>query len=474
MLYREFSYEISPLKLFQAVQHEPHAALLDSAYGLPGLARHSFVAARPFLVFQTMGDGRIRLTDESSDRILTAPPFETLRRLLQEYELPESDSAWGPLIGGAIGFFSYELRCAVEKLPCKNPCDVAMPGACFYFFDTLFVYDHGQKKAFVLSTGMPAPAGAGRSSRAGKRLDEFLAILDRSVKKVPSPTRILRDPVIHSNFSKNEYVHAVGRALEYIREGHIFQVNLSQRFKSTFYIPPFDLYKRPRRATPAPFAAFLNGGGWQMACASPERFLRIRDQEAVTRPIKGTRPRGGDMFKDQMNAVELMESGKDLAELMMIVDLERNDLGRVCEPGTVRALSQPLLESHPTVFHLVSEVTGRLRPGIHAVDCVKACFPGGSVTGAPKIRAMEIIDELETTRREAYTGALGYFSFNGQADLNIVIRTMLLRNGDVYFHAGGGIVADSDPAAEYQESLDKAHALIQAISKSSTLEYALE
>jgi len=256
-------------------------------------------------------------------------------------------------------------------------------------------------------------------------------------------------------------------AREYICAGDIFQVNLSQRFETDLNIHPYELYQRLRKINPAPFASYLNFDEVSVVGASPERFLKVQGDWVETRPIKGTRPRGKSAAEDKALADELLSSIKDRAENIMIVDLERNDIGRVCRYGTVKVTELAILETYPTVFHLTSTVRGRLRQAENRVDLLKASFPGGSITGAPKVRAMEIIDELEPTRRSVYTGAIGYLSFSGEMDLNIVIRTFLVKRGKAYFQVGGGIVYDSEPEAEYEETLDKARALIQALDLSS-------
>jgi para-aminobenzoate synthetase component 1 len=269
---------------------------------------------------------------------------------------------------------------------------------------------------------------------------------------------------ITANFSRADYECAVGRVKEYIRSGDVYQINLSQRFETPLPCAPAELYRRLRTHSPAPYGCFLNFGGVQVAGVSPERFLRVEDDHVTTRPIKGTRPRGRDAGEDLKLKTELAVSEKDRAELLMIVDLERNDLGRVCVPGSVSVENLYALEAHPTVWHQVAEVSGRLEAGRDVFDCIRAAFPGGSITGAPKIRAMQLIDELEPHRRHLYTGAMGYLGFDGRAELNIAIRTITCVGGRAYFHAGGGVVWDSDPAAEYEETLTKAKALRAALT----------
>jgi para-aminobenzoate synthetase component 1 len=271
---------------------------------------------------------------------------------------------------------------------------------------------------------------------------------------------------IRANFTHGEYIEAVAVAKEYICAGDIFQVNLSQRFEVDLPVAPYELYRRLRLINPAPFACYLNFDDVVVAGASPERFLRLDGDLIETRPMKGTRPRGRSVAEDDDLARELLQSAKDRAENVMIVDLERNDLGRVCKYGTVKVRELWTLERYATVFQLTSTIEGRLRGGKNRIDLLKASFPGGSITGAPKVRAMEIIDELEPTRRSIYTGAIGYLSFDGKMDLSIVIRTFLIKDGRAYFQVGGGIVSDSDPEAEYRETLDKARALIEALEVS--------
>jgi para-aminobenzoate synthetase component 1 len=258
-------------------------------------------------------------------------------------------------------------------------------------------------------------------------------------------------------------MRAVNKVREYIAAGDVFQVNASQRFEADLKMSAFELYKRLRAVNPAPFSSYLSFPEVAIVSASPERFLKVQTDLVETRPIKGTRPRGRDSVEDKLLADELTHSAKDRAENLMIVDLERNDLGRVCRYGTVKVTELAILETFPTVFHLTSTVTGRLRRGKSNVDLLKATFPGGSITGAPKVRAMEIINEIEPTRRSVYTGSIGYLGFNEDMDINIVIRTFLIKEGKAYFQVGGGIIYDSEPEAEYIETLDKARALIGAL-----------
>lgn len=434
---------------------------LDSALPNGRYGRYSFLGWDPFLVLESK-NGRIRLTGPEGTREFSGNPFAVLRELLERYRLPYQESL-PPLAGGVVGYFGYDLCHHLEKLPRTSQDDLGRPDCWLGFYDRVLAYDHRHGVLLALSSGLPAATANSRRKRAEERLKEARALLTgrpRSEEVVPTAGRT----PLTSDFTREEYLRAVSRAKEYIFAGDIFQVNLSQRFAAPLSVEPFTLYRRLRQINPAPFAAYLHLPGLIVASSSPERFLALRGRQVQTRPIKGTRPRGADPVTDRENKRELWTSAKDRAELAMIVDLERNDLGRACRIGSVKVHRLYCLEKYATVFHLVATVVGTLAPGRDFVDCLAAAFPGGSITGAPKIRAMEIIDELEPVQRGVYTGSIGYISFSGQAaDLNIAIRTMVIVDNTVYFHAGGGIVADSVPELEYEETLAKAKALMEAL-----------
>jgi len=357
----------------------------------------------------------------------------------------------------------------IERLPATAVDDLQLPECYLAFYDAAIAIDHLSGKTYLIATGFPELEERKRIKKAGETLKYLRSVLSNigQVNEESALDYIDEGTVLKSNFTHEKYLRAVAMAREYICAGDIFQVNLSQRFEADLSVPPYELYQRLRRINPAPFASYLNFDDVSIVGASPERFLKVSGDWVETRPVKGTRPRGKTKAEDKALAQELLSSVKDRAENIMIVDLERNDIGRVCRYGTVRVTETAILETFPTVFHLTSTVVGRLSPGKGRVDLLKATFPGGSITGAPKVRAMEIIDELEPTRRSVYTGAIGYLSFDGGMDLNIVIRTILVKNGKAYFQVGGGIVYDSEPEAEYQETLDKGKALIQALRLSS-------
>jgi para-aminobenzoate synthetase component 1 len=493
-------------ELFELIKDRPYSFFLDSGMDPQRLGRYSFLGSEPFLVMSSQGS-EITLIRGQEHKVQHGNPFDALGKLLKIYKL---DHCPAPVsfLGGAVGYFGYDLCHFIERLPSTAIDDLKLPESYFAFYDAIIAFDHLEGKAYLVATGFPEMEEGQRLRRARMRLEEMkdwlcsshsviavsrspeqsegeakqsrvgdcgacserergispsLLRLRLATATAPRNDRQSREITLKSNFTPEEYMKAVNRVREYIAAGDVFQVNLSQRFEADLKIPPYELYKRLRTVNPAPFASYLNFPGVAIVGASPERFLKVQSDLVETRPIKGTRPRGRDSVEDERLAHELTHSAKDRAENMMIVDLERNDLGRVCHYGTVKVTELAILETFPTVFHLTSTVVGRLRRGKSNIDLLKATFPGGSITGAPKVRAMEIIDELEPTKRSVYTGSIGYLGFNEDMDINIVIRTFLIKEGKAYFQVGGGIIYDSDPEAEYMETLDKAKALIQAL-----------
>jgi para-aminobenzoate synthetase component 1 len=462
----------------------PYLLFLDSARDPGRLGRYSFLSADPALVVH--GKGRhasVLDTRSGTDTPLDAHALAGVRDLLAPH-LAEPVSGLPPFQGGAAGYLAYDWGSVLERLPSPRYDDLAIPDVVFAVYDWVIAWDHLERRAWIISTGLP-DRGAEKSQRCENRLAlvrERLAWRSLSTEisgaPPPSPPRTEHAPSypvsdtdipasieLRSSFTHRGYLDALTRVREYIVAGDIFQANLSQRFEAPLTESPFALYRRLRDINPAPFAAFLEFGDVTVASASPERFLRLDTQRCVeARPIKGTRPRGVYPAHDAALGRALQESIKDRAENLMIVDLMRNDLSRVSLPGSVRVPELFALERYATVHHLVSTVTGVLEPGRDAIDLLCATFPGGSITGAPKVRAMEIIAELEPSRRGVYCGSIGYLSLTGAMDTSIVIRTYQAIRGQVYFSAGGGIVADSDPEQEYRETFDKARALIRALA----------
>lgn len=460
MIIKEIDFK-DTLSFFESFRSRPFPFLLDSGMDPSRLGRYSIMGSDPFLVMRTKGRD-VALFDGNSWFRKEDDPFSVLRQLLSRYQLSGDHNL--PVVAGAFGYFSYDLGRLLEKLPEHSVDDLKVPDLYLGFYDSLLIIDQLEGRAFITSTGLPEE-GVERQKREKQRLRELEELIANS--------RISVDPAKHAgfggtpkifgHFTRDSYCRSVQKVKDYIAAGDIFQANLTQRFSCPLEIDPWHLYLRLRLVNPAPFAAYLHYPELDVVSASPERFLRVRGPFVETRPIKGTRPRGRDPEEDMRLQNELLQSEKDRAELTMIIDLERNDLGKVCSYGSVHVPELICLEKYPTVFHLVSTVRGVLAPDRDLVDLLCATFPGGSITGAPKIRAMEIIDELEPVRRGIYTGSIGYLGFDGNADLNIVIRTFIVKEGMAYFNAGGGIVADSDPETEYWETITKARALLRAL-----------
>ncbi len=428
-------------------------SFLDSAMSHDTLGRFSYVAANPFgrLI---VDKGVIKWNDEPVN--MTAPEaiahYLHLYRTQDQTELP-------PFQGGAIGYFSYEFARLLERLPeAEMPEQGAMPDAVWNFYDVVLAFDHKEQRVWLISTGFPEIDIAARTIRSEARAKLFSDQLRISKSDVGAEVATIPRTAWNSNFDRETYMEAVANVVEYILDGDIFQANIAQCFSATLpeNYAPWQFYKSLRKRNAATFAAFLDHGEIIIASSSPERFLAVKGKHVETRPIKGTMPRSSDPTEDKHLADILLDSEKDRAENLMIVDLMRNDLSRVCRPHSVLTPVLCGLESYASVHHLVSVVTGELAKDKSLVDLIAAAFPGGSITGAPKLRAMEIITEIERKARGIYCGSIGYMGFNGNFDSNIGIRTVLFQGGRAVFQAGGGITALSDPAAEYQETLDKA------------------
>ena len=458
----QLSTTLDAPQAFEIIRDNPYSFFLDSGMDHGNLGRYSFIGCDPFLVFRSRGTD-ITLDYVTHKETRSGNPFDALGELLGRYALAPSSSPV-PFTGGAIGYFGYDLCHFIERLPVTTVDDVGIPECMFAFYGAVVGFDHLKGKAYVAATGFPETEEAGWQERMGKRIAHLTGLMQNGSRSdEDAPAEASAETRLRGNFTPEEYIEAVARAREYIAAGDIFQVNLSQRYDVDLTIEPYELYRRLRRINPSPFAGYLNFKDVTIASASPERFLRLEGDLVETRPMKGTRPRGRTAEEDDRLASELVNSVKDRAENVMIVDLERNDLGRVCRYGTVKVRELYTLEKYSTVFQLTSTVEGRLQSGKDRIALLKATFPGGSITGAPKVRSMEIIDEMEPTRRGVYTGSIGYLGFDGRMDINIVIRTFVIKDGKAYFHVGGGIIYDSDPEAEYQETLDKAKALMDAL-----------
>ena len=452
----------------QRLADRGHLLFLDSASRTRN-GRYSYVAADPD-VWLTSNHGWI---SENGKFVAVADPLTVLAHRLAEFSL-EPIAELPPFQGGAAGLFGYDLCHHIEVLPRPDFSDFSIPDLAVGVYDWVIAFDHETNGAWLISTGFPESDPRRRDKRAQQRADEVKRLLDRSPVGVTPVERGQQDietpqypvagqPSLTSNFDRARYLETIARAIEYIHAGDCFQVNIAQRLMTPARQAPLDLYEKLRARNPAPFAGYFDLGDFAILSASPERFLRVQNGEVETRPIKGTRPRGKTPDEDERFAKELLASAKDRAENIMIVDLLRNDLGRVCEYGSIAVEALCRLESYEFVHHLVSAVRGRLRHGLGPTDLLRAAFPGGSVTGAPKIRAMEIISELEQTARGPYCGSLGWVGFDGAMDTNLLIRTFVYGKGWIHFSVGGGIVADSVPEKEYAETWHKAEGMMRAL-----------
>ena len=473
---RELGPDTDLLKVFQYTQAHQKSFFLDSATINEKTGRYSFIGYDPFLTVMSKGNNILTQNRHSITRKV-GNPLDELRNLLSNFHLDNSFESI-PFTCGAVGYFAYDLCHFIEKLPDTTIDDIEFPEMCFSFYDTVIGFDHLKNKCYLMSVDFKPYS----TKRTEKRIDQALRMISNGWNMpTEEESRLSRRRIkrkIVSNFSKENYLRAVECAKQYINAGDIYQVNLSQRFQTQTETSPYEIYKRLRKINPAPFSCYLRFDNKYIISSSPERFLLLRStldstvkhsgsivRNIQTRPIKGTRPRSKDENINAKMKEDLLSSEKDNAELAMIVDLERNDLGRVCKYNTVKVTEKKELEEHPTVYHLVATIEGELHSRYDSIDLLKATFPGGSITGAPKVRAMQIIDELEPTKRSVYTGAIGYLSFNGNIDFNIAIRTFLAKDDHIYFQVGGGIVADSNPEDEYEETLHKAKALIDTLEK---------
>jgi para-aminobenzoate synthetase component 1 len=436
--------------LFEAVRQLPWPVFLDSAYPMVEQGRYDIISAAPYETLITRGETTEIRTADGLIRS-KADPFSLLRERLGPI-LEESEP---PFAGGAIGYFSYDLARRIERLPELAERGDELPELAVGLYDRVLVVDHLQRTAWL--------TGQGRDPATARNWASWIERFRRPVRGKQRSFGLCSP--IRASLSLRDYRRCFERIQSYIREGDCYQVNFAQRFQASMKGDPWTAYRRLRRINPAPYSAYLELPFGQVLSSSPERFLQVRQRMVRTSPIKGTTPRvKDDPEADRRQIARLAASPKDRAENLMIVDLLRNDLGKVCETGSVEAPALFEIQSFARVHHMVSTVTGRLASGEDAPSLLRACFPGGSITGAPKLRAMQIIEELERARRGVYCGAIGYLGFDGAMDTNIAIRTLVNRQGEISFWAGGGIVADSSVEAEYQETLDKASAIFDTLN----------
>ena len=474
---------LTPVSAFRKVEEGDWAFLFESVVGGERVGRYSFVGAGPFRKFEAAGDRtRTQVGDGPWAEGTSADPLKDLEDLIAAYRAPHLPGL-PRFSGGAVGYAGYDTVRYVERLPNAPPDDRGIPDLCFGLFDRMVIFDHINKTVAVVAHWI-VDRGEGRGAseeelRAGyaatcRRVDELVARLEAPAADPPlrdinphAPRPMPLAP-IQSNFTQDGFEAAVRAAVEYINAGDIFQVVLSQRFTAETTAHPFDVYRALRVINPSPFMFYLRAGDVTLVGASPEIMCRVEGGEVTNRPLAGTRPRGATPDDDKRLAAELLADPKERSEHIMLVDLARNDVGRVSELGTVRIGDLLTVERYSHVMHLSSTVTGTLRAGLTAFDALRASLPAGTLSGAPKVRAMEVIDELEPHRRGPYGGAVGYVDFGGDMDTCIALRTMVIQGRTAYVQAGAGIVADSVPASEYQETVNKAMSLLRALEVAET------
>jgi para-aminobenzoate synthetase component 1 len=472
-LVHEFPPGLTIERVLRGLADWPDPVLFDTAQARPEVGRYSFFSADPVEFHEWRPPARAAGSGPALSATPTADPLAGLAQAFSTWQTPAVPGL-PPFQGGVAGVLGYELGGAWERIPPAAIDDLAFPPLVAGLYDWVIAWDHLQDRAWLISQGLPEHDPGRRASRARDRQQSVLAALARPEPRLGTLPVSADDaelaanrhdvpgvPGLRSSFSREDYLASVRRCIDYIHAGDCFQVNLSQRLSLPCRLPPLELYLRLRRCNPAPFAGLMQHGDWCVASSSPERFLSVRERRVETRPIKGTRRRQQLPEADLFAGDELRRSEKDQAENVMIVDLLRNDLSRVCEPGSIVVPHLCRVETYETVQHLVSVVQGRLAPSADGWGLIRATFPGGSITGAPKVRAMEIIAELEPTVRGPYCGSLFYLGCDGSFDSSILIRTMLLRKGWAVFGVGGGVVAQSDPLAEYTETLHKASGLLR-------------
>jgi para-aminobenzoate synthetase component 1 len=440
--------------LFDRFADEPWSIFLDSNQPNAIHGRYDIISSRPKVRISSKNN-KNNIDSWSESLSVPGDPFSVLKEYLKQNKTIDNELKL-PFIGGAIGYFSYDLGRSLEKIPISSENDLDLPDLKVGIYTWAIIVDHKIKKSVLVGDKNDL-----RTRREWNDLIRF--VTDKNSLKKRQKFNVLSE--VTSNMSKADYSDSFAKIKSYIREGDCYQVNLAQRFNATVQGNPWEAYQMLRRINPSPFSAYLNYQDFQILSNSPERFLSVHDQMVQTKPIKGTRPRSENNEIDDALMRELINSKKDQAENVMIVDLLRNDISKNCELGSVKVPKLFDIESYPNVHHMVSTITGKLRDNRSAIDLLRGSFPGGSITGAPKVRSMQIIEELEPHRRGIYCGSIGYISNDGNMDTNIAIRTILHKNQKMYFYAGGGIVYDSDAEAEYQETFDKAAAMMKVLDQ---------
>ncbi len=459
----------TPISVFKRMADKGESFLLESMGSSLVTSRYSFIGRNPFIIFLGKGNSSETIYSDGRKETATGNPIENLEKLVSRYRAPRLDGI-PSFNGGAVGFFSYDTVRLYENIPDKNEDDLGLPDLHFMLTDELIAFDHNKNKIDIIVNIHVSDNLEEAYSKACRRIDEIREEMEdySSLKTSQKPARGGKVK-IESNMTKDEFCKKIERAKKYIEDGDIFQVVISQRFSVETDVDAFNVYRALRRINPSPYMYYLDFGNYKIVGASPEMLVRVENGTVQTGPIAGTRPRGKTVEEDMRLEKELLADEKEIAEHTMLVDLGRNDIGKVSEFGSVKVTRFKYVERFSHVMHIISDVEGKLRKDKTCFDALAAALPAGTLSGAPKIRAMEIIDELETKRRGAYGGAIGYISFNGSFDSCITIRTGVFKDGKAYVQAGGGIVYDSIPENEYNESVNKASAVIKAIESAGEI-----
>lgn len=445
---KELDKYYDSFSVYKLFKDDLDSIFLDSSKEDKVLSKYSFIGLNPYKKFKSM-DRNVIIDNEVYENV---DPFNELDKLIKNYEVNYESEI--PLISGAIGYFSYDIGRTLEGLPDTAKEDFKIPDSIFIFFDNIIVFDLQNRKTYITACGQL------------KDSTESILDIENRLEGYEKSSEITVGEATNSfisNFTKEAYENSIAKLKEYIRSGDVYISNMTRRIWCYNHEKSFKIYEKLRSINKAPFSVYMNFSEFQVISSSPERFLDIKNRKVTTRPIKGTRPRGNNKEEDELNKQALINSEKDKSELLMVVDLERNDLSKVCKPHSVKVTELFKIEEYATVFHLVSEIEGQLKDGVTAVKCMRECYPGGSITGTPKIRAMEIIEELEGLRRGLYTGSIGYFDFRGNSDFNIVIRTIVKKDNKAYFGVGGGVTWESNNTEEWFETIDKAKALMRVL-----------
>lgn len=469
-VFRELSADLeTPVSVFLKLRNHGPCFLLESVEKGEQLGRYSFIGTSPSVVLKSQGD-KAQITERGEMREVALGPLfkgpdilNVLQGILARHRVADVPGL-PRFAGGAVGYLSYDIVSSFDKVPSPDKNELGIPSSIFLITDTLVIFDHVSQKMKIVAN-IPEDASGSHEKEAREKIEDIIARLERPISQAETNGNGKGEsgPEFQSNFSKERFMQSVVKAKEYIRAGDAFQIVLSQRLQKKTAAEPFAIYRALRMLNPSPYMFYLDFQDFQLIGSSPEMLVKLEDGQAETRPIAGTRPRGASEQEDKAIITDLLSDPKERAEHTMLVDLGRNDLGRVCRFGTVRVPAYMTTEKYSHVIHIVSSVKGELRPDYDSYSLMRACFPAGTLTGAPKIRAMEIIAELEQTKRGPYGGAVGYFGFSGNMDTCITIRTIVMKGNTVYLQGGAGLVADSDPESEYHETLRKMQVLKEAV-----------